>query len=168
MYNILSWVSPLVTGTVRQPVSSVTAPRSLSAGRQSFCERLQLVASTQLKLFSSKSSHHIYNYVQIYMYDYVCISWSTYIRIYIYSHQWLLEICTLRLIHWPWIALVARRCSPGCQEQRKLRVRWLWLPAWDVGTNPKWTEPTSESSMGRPQALQYHSMAETKIETSHD
>lgn len=54
--------------------------------------------------------------------------------IYIYSHQWLLEICTLRLIHWPWIALVARRCSPGCQEQRKLRVRWLWLPAWDVGT----------------------------------
>lgn len=74
MYNILSWVSPLVTGTVRQPVSSVTAPRSLSAGRQSFCERLQLVASTQLKLFSSKSSHHIYNYVQIYMYDYVCIS----------------------------------------------------------------------------------------------
>ena len=70
MHNILSWVSPLVTGTVRQPVSSVTAPRSLSAGRQSFCEHLQLVASTQLKFFSSKSSHHIYNYVQIYMYVY--------------------------------------------------------------------------------------------------
>ena len=101
--------------------------------------------------FFSQSLHIIFTTIRIYKYIVIismyisCISWST------YSHQWLLEICTLRLIHWPWIALVARRCSPGCQEQRKLRVRWLWLPG-DVGTNPKWTEPTSESSMGRPQA----------------